>query len=682
MRPLKPTILALSVLAALAAAASGADELPALKWAVQRDLRDVRAVFPHPADPLVAWAATAAGLMKTEDEGRTWRAVEAATDEKVGPVTALVCCPADENCLVMGTDRKGMFLSTDGGKTFQPLGDETELLASTHIEHVDFCDSDPSWRTILVTHGRAAPGISVSRDLGKTWEVFGTDRFLKSFVKDGDTIVAAGSMVETGGEVWGIHRSGWDGQRWEECNRGIRPGQAALPLLNPLRFMFSTLDGEVLESNNDGRTWYSVAGFNAASWDSLFFTFGRTSTSELLVGYDPFRQGVLISDRRFRPGSQEARNQGLYVGPFVKSGASCRASANATVFYVVMNNSLWIARRQPAKAGPTVVQARCLPATIWVRAYATSGAESSLHQHVEAVAAGVPAEADVRNIAQAYKTFNQLRGGMSFTVCARVEHPGGAKAIKAVTVDLSVLGKSRSNEMYDDGRHEDDKGGDGLWACQVPFLPSDFESLPEGERRRGLPGRTALTVTAFDTSGASDNWSAVLSIHRHPQPVSIWPGGRHLRFSSTQEEGPVSVHEASRQGPGESDAICFAASGAGPWRAAWLTGGGGLNITGLDAISFHIKGDVSQELFVHLVDRYTVGNDVVDVPHYSQPIPLIGGGYLKAITPEYQQVRIPMKQLLAKGTLFLRRHGAGMALGAPAGGKPGKYYIADFRAVP
>ena len=409
MKPLRSLICAFCVLLSLAAAFSqDVDDAAALTWAPCRELRDVRAVFCHPTDSRVAWVATAAGLMKTADEGRSWQAAPAASAEKLGIVTALICCPADEKRMVVGTQDQGLFLSLDGGKTFTRLGDEKQRLASAHVEHVHWCDSDPSWRTIFVTHGRAATGISISRDLGKTWDVFGTDRYLKSFVKDGDTIVAAGSMLETGGEVWGIHRSGWDGMRWEECSRGLRPGQAALPILQPLRFMFSTLDGDVLESYDDGRTWHAIARLESASWNSLFFTHGRTGSSEILVGYDPYRRGVVLSGRRFRPGSQTAQNRGLYVAAFVKSGASCRASANGSTFYVVMNNLLWIGRRGASKTGPTVAQAWCSPSSMWIRSYVTRQEELALHQRIQAAAEGSPSQADVKGIAQAHKAFSEL----------------------------------------------------------------------------------------------------------------------------------------------------------------------------------------------------------------------------------------------------------------------------------
>jgi len=263
-----------------------------------------------------------------------------------------------------------------------------------------------------------------------------------------------------------------------------------------------------------------------------------------------------------------------------------------------------------------------------------------------------------------------------------VDHPKGPAALKVVTVDLSLLGQSRSAELFDDGKHGDGKPADGLWARQVPFLPSGFSALSSGDRRPRLPGKSVVTVTAIDKQGASDNWSAVLAIYQRPQPVSIWPGGRHFRFPGTETEGDVSVHEARGEGPEKGDALCFDASGPGPWRGAWIMGAAGVNTSGRDALSFYIRGDVNQELYVHIVDHYVQGENMIDVPHYSQPAPLISGGYLKQVTPEYQRVRIPIEKLLPKGTLFLRRHTAGIALAVDKAGKPGRYYVAGVRIEP
>jgi len=655
--------------------APAADDVGEFSWTLSRALRDVHGVFPHPADPRTAWAATASGLFKTADAGRTWQAIPTASAARLGVVSHLVCCPADDNRLLAGTDANGLFLSTDGGKTWKRLGSDADQPASAHVAWVDFDPIDPSWRTILLTHGLSAPGISISRDLGKTWAVFGTDRYLRGFAKDGDTIIAAGSMVQTEGKTWGIHRSGWDGQRWEECNRGLQPSEVALATFRPVRFMFATRTGRILTSSDDGRTWYDAAQVADASWVSVFFTNGPTDATEVLAAYDPYRHGLVLSARRFRAGSRFSRNRGLYVGPFVKSGARCRANANGSVFYAVLNDALWIARRVPSGTGPTVALAMTRAPMLWLELDAVRAAEEALHARIARAAGAVSPTGSVSAIAGAYRDLRARRSRLGFTVLAKVVHPAGPTAVKAVTVDLSLLGGPRDAELYDDGKHDDGAPGDGLWARRGDFSPDRLGSLPPGDPRPPLPGRSALTVTAFDASGASDSWSAPLAVHRRPETLSLWPGGRGLRFPSTLTEGPVSVRDAGEE-------LIFSAAGPGPWRGAWIMGAGGMNISGRRFLTFEICGSVNQELYVHLVDRYFVGSDIIDEPHFSRGAPLLGGGYLKAITPTFQKVRIPVSRLLPKRWLFLRKHGAGIALSAGANAKPAEYAVRKVQLDP
>lgn len=660
-------LLALSLSAAGAAAAEA--DAPALAWSLCRQLEDVQAVFCHPTDPFQAWAATGAGLFHTGDEGKTWQAVEAASAAKLGLVTALAGCLADENRLIMGTQDKGVYLSTDGGKTWTRLGTETEKPASDHVDSLLFAADDPSWQTILVTHGQAAPGLSTTYDLGRTWVVMAKDRYLAKFVRNGQTIVAAGSLTSSEGRVWGIHRSGTEGFHWDHSSTGIRPTEV-VATRDRWRFYFATLDNDILQSDNDGRTWSPLAQFESSSWASLFWAPGRTGSSRLLVGYDPRRQGVVLSTRNFLHGSLIQRNQGLYVGPFIKSGSSCRANSNGSTYYIVMNNALWIGRRAPDKEGPFIVQAWTSPSAIWVGRGEAAQPGADLHRHIGYVAAGEVSTENVRAIAAAGRQISQHLSAMGFRVQARLQHPAGLAALKSVTVDAFPLGGAPAAAMHDDGQHGDGQPGDGLFAADVRVSESLFAAGRDAQRF-GFPGKGALTVTATDKAGKSDSWSAVVSIVRRPESISMF--GHHFGESL----GPVRLYHAPNEGlrPG-AHAMGVEASGPGPWRAAWMASwNGGTNISGLGTLQFYIKGNTNQELFVQLVDRFKIGIDVFDECHFSQPVPLIAGGYLKAVTPTYQLVRVPVEKTLTKGTYYLRHHGAGVALSVGEGGKPGRYYL-------
>ncbi len=83
------------------------------------------------------------------------------------------------------------------------------------------------------------------------------------------------------------------------------------------------------------------------------------------------------------------------------------------------------------------------------------------------------------------------------------------------------------------------------------------------------------------------------------------------------------------------------------------------------------------------MDHHRVGDDLLyDEPHYSRGVPLLAGGYLKAITPSYQKVRIPLDKLLPKGTYFLRWHTAGIGLSAPEGARPATYFVDLMQVEP
>lgn len=644
-----------------------------LAWARLRAVRGVRRVLPHPLDPDVAWCATAGGLLVTNDNGDTWAPVASAAADAVGEVACLAVSTRDPQTLCLGSDTRGLFLSRDGGRTWSALGSGAERCASDHVEWVEFCPSDPSGRTLLATHGLAAPGLSISRNLGATWEVFGRDRFLKRFVKQGETLVAVGSMIVTEGKVWGIHRSGTDGLRWEETMRNIHPAVPAATAAARWQFLVSTLDGTILQSFNDGKSWGELVRSEGSSWTSLFFTNAPTAKSQVLAAYDPHRQGLCLSRHRFANGLGERPNRGLYIGPYVKSGASCVANANGTVYYVAMNNGLWIGRWELPAHGPAVVRARCLPCSVRVDNAAMARAQEELHRRVAAIASDEPVAEHLGPIAAAARAIDRCKAAMSFTVLAEVRHPRGPGGIRRVTADVSALGGSRAEPLHDDGRHDDGKAGDGVFAAAVPFSPAVLE-------RQDFREELLLTVTAADADGASDTWPAVVNIPRGPAAVGLMRGG----WDSERTEGPVTVGQVRDEAAhAKNHVLRFAASGPGPWRAAWLMPGDGVNSAGLKWLTFRIRGDTDQELFVHLVDFHRIGTEgFFDEPHFSRPEPLIAGGYLKAVTPEYQEVRIPIDKLLPKGLLFLRWHTAGIGLSVPKGGRSGTYHVGEVQIEP
>lgn len=681
------TICALLLLAAPAVGQTA--DLPALAWTNFKQVRNVKNVFSHPSDPAVVFLAATDGLYKSTDGAKTFAAVESASAEKLGLVTALAISPADDKLIAAGTDENGVFLSADGGATWKKLGDEKEKPAHAHVEFLAFSTTDPSFRTLFACHGKSAPGLSLTRDLGKTWSVLADDRHLASLAQDGDIFVASGSLAGSDAEVWGIHRSGFDGLRWEEYNRGSRPGQVALSLMHPARFFYATDNGEVFLADDDARNWESIYKSEGSSWAGMFFAYGRTGMSEVLALYSPHRRGLVLSpDRLAKPDSAAEASKGLYVGPYVKSGAVCRANANGSIYYAAMNNTLYVGRREVPKEGPMVALARCSPGSLWLSVTATRAADAAIQTHIDAIAAGTPTQADVVKLAAAARTVDKGSGKSRFAVQATITHPDGLGAVKKVTADFTAIGGKANVEMFDDGAHFDGQAGDGVYGAEASFstalfhddssdLPPKLPKTPGPPpvHRPMLPGLAGVTVTAADADGKSDSWSAVVSLQRRPEPVSLFPQTNNSEYHAVDAEGPVKVTHDTRE-------ITFDAAGRGPWKGTWTMAQAGLNTYGRDFLTFTIKGDTDQEIYVCLIDSSNIGGDMVDIPHYSQRVSLIAGGYLKNITAENQKVRVPMSELLPKGTLFHRRHTAGIAIGVLGNGKAGKYTIDSVQILP
>jgi hypothetical protein len=615
-----------------------------LIWEEAKELTRIRSVYTHPFDPDQVWCASSEGLLKSTDNGYTWHPVKSASVSSVGTVTCMAFSGRDPRVIYMGTNNKGLYLSTNSGMSWTGISKGKKQPASSHIEWVDFCPSDPSWRTLQATHGTHAPGFSVSRDLGTTWEVLGQDRYLKQFVKQAETVVATGSMVGSEGKVWGIHRSGTDGQRWEETVRDIDPSEGAVTY-SRWQFLYATLDGKLLHSFNDGKIWKILEHSDRSSWSSLFFTYGITDKDEILAAYDPFFQGLVLSRHRFTHGLGEKQNNGLYVGPYVKSGAQCRVNANGLVYYVAMNNRLFIGRWGVPDKGPFIKQTRCIPPVIRID-YASEGNSKK-----------------------------------TCTLQAQIAHAQGLSSIQSVTADCEKLGNMKKVRLFDDGKHNDGSPNDGLYGANIEFLA--YTVCARHFFSRTVRNRIPFTVTVRDVKGSADSWALLATVSPGPQPIVLYSeknGNGRARV-----EGPVELKRTKRRKrknePLEEASLTITASGSGPWRAGWLSTN--QNIAGLAKLSFYIQGTAEQELFVQLMDHHVLGpDDIFDEPHFSGKVPLKGGGYLRSIKAEYQKVTVPVTKLFPEGVFFLRWHGAGFAFSTEKEGKPGVYHIRDVVLEP
>ncbi len=88
----------------------------------------------------------------------------------------------------------------------------------------------------------------------------------------------------------------------------------------------------------------------------------------------------------------------------------------------------------------------------------------------------------------------------SILFTARVEDTNGLSDVESVRIDLTSVGGSGKQRMYDDASHGDKHPDDGVYSCEI--------TIPEGIE----PGEKILTVTAYDISGGLDSEDVVVTI--------------------------------------------------------------------------------------------------------------------------------------------------------------------------
>jgi photosystem II stability/assembly factor-like uncharacterized protein len=204
---------------------------------------DIAAPANHPDSLVVAFAS--GGLWRTDDRGGAWTPL--FDDQPTLTVGAFALADPDGKTIYVGTGESnssrtsyagaGMFKTTDGGKTWQPIG----LDDSHHIGRVLVDPRDPATVYVAaVGHlytENPERGVFVTRDGGRTWTktLFVNDRTgaidLAQDLKNPDTLYAAmwerartaADFLESGPGS-GIFKSTDSGRTWKRLAGGVPAG--------------------------------------------------------------------------------------------------------------------------------------------------------------------------------------------------------------------------------------------------------------------------------------------------------------------------------------------------------------------------------------------------------------------------------------------------------------------------
>jgi photosystem II stability/assembly factor-like uncharacterized protein len=122
-----------------------------------------------PESAAVIAGASEAGLWRSDDQGKSWQKLGADDKEQIrNRPHQIVFDPANPQRFWMsGCYAASPFVTSDGGKTFQRLGN------LTHMDGIGIDFTDPQRKTLVVGLHEQARSVHKSTDGGVTWQKIG-----------------------------------------------------------------------------------------------------------------------------------------------------------------------------------------------------------------------------------------------------------------------------------------------------------------------------------------------------------------------------------------------------------------------------------------------------------------------------------------------------------------------------
>ena len=630
-----------------------------LTWDTNPDLREVTGVFPHPFMASRAVLATKAGLLMTDDAGATWNAMPEATADKVGSVLSVAFHPILPDTFYLGSQTKGIWQTSDGGKTFTPLGSKAEGIAADKVTSLIVYAGDFSHQTLLAVHGDAAPGISRSQNGGKTWDVVNSDYHFRRLLAGPGTLAQfylfGSSLKEP--DIQSLYTCSSVGEFVTEVVRDVVPTDmvfAPTPYRKAPAIYFSTSDSGLYRIDNGESAGLAyntkqLALKDVSGWASVGVKWGPSPDVVDLFLDEPTKLGLVISSDDLA--TFQTASDGLPVGSLVKEGAVIRPNANGTVFYSVANDALSIGR--PSAEVPTI----------------------------NLSPPGLEIDPDVdktwQNLGQAFQTFADAQGDILAAAHALLKNvddlaapyrqrevvvtakvPVTPKPPKSVTLDLSRYGGFPETSMLDDGQHQDGAKGDGVYGFSFAFFP-DKARTQDNEWRSVWPGPVALGVKVTYADGHAEGAVGVINVLPKVADIGIWSDG--VGAVTETVDGGVAVdpflNPLEPNQPGyaphlhHGDVAVRIKAPKGTWTVHFKAPYNRLDISSHAALSLYLRTDTGaapKQLYLQLRDQ----------PAFSPPIttdrvPILSG---MTMNGNYQRVVIPMTMIIGKASLFQLDH--------------------------
>lgn len=610
-----------------------------LTWSQSTDFKQVVGVFPHPLMTLRVVVATRTGLSLSDDAGRTWKALPEASVEKVGVINKVEFHIANVDTFYLASQTKGLWVTTDAGKSFRQIGTKAAGMAVDKVEDVIINPIDAFHRTLLVVHGGAGEGISRSRDAGKTWDIVSPGYFFRRILireRESKEVYVIGSLKESP-DIQNFYICNVLGEMPLEIMHDAIFTDMAFSLSRKNNVYVSTSDGGLHSIESSQFTpEVKQLGSKDDNWGSVAPIWGPNADVLNLCLYNPTKLGLVLANENFTASHPYG---GLPVGSIVKEGACVRPNANGTIFYAAINASLLIGRPSEAVPVVNITPAACRPVKD-----VNPGIEDFRAGIQEFTRATSSSAIVARKVAPKFSDAAALYRQNQMTITALL--PVKPAPPVSVTVDLSRFGGSSSTPLYDDGLHNDGAAGDGLYGVSFFFQPTKYQYNGE-DWRPYWPGRMVAGVTATYADGSRQGAVGVTGIYPEIRSLVYWgiyhdQLGYKLDGDVTADlvKNPPELHK----GPTTALRLHI---GHGAWSMIMDANPYEGDMTGYQSFSFGVRteGDTSpKEIYLQLQDT----------PDLSEAITTDRVGVLHDVLHEsgfksdYRTVAVPVTQLLGK----------------------------------
>jgi photosystem II stability/assembly factor-like uncharacterized protein len=230
------------------------------------------------------------GVWKTNDAGRTWKPI--FDSQPIASIGAIAVAPSDSNIIYVGSGEadmrssisygNGMYKSTDGSKTWTPIG----LEDSRQIGRI-LVDPRDANKVFVAALGHAygpnqERGVFRSKDGGKSWQkiLFHDENTgaIDLALEPGNPKTIYAALWQTRRPPWsiyppsngpgsGLYRSGDGGDHWERVSGQGLPSEGlgrigiAFAPSNPRRIylIVDAKEGGLFRSDNSGQSWQRIS---------------------------------------------------------------------------------------------------------------------------------------------------------------------------------------------------------------------------------------------------------------------------------------------------------------------------------------------------------------------------------------------------------------------------------------